>query len=237
MINISSIKDFILDLVFPNRCIMCDCLTYPFNNICDDCLNKLPWICGTICPICGMDSFECNCVSSGSNYFNGVFAPLYYENVVIDCLHRYKFNGYRNYYKELSYLLYHCFSEQKFDFEFDCITCIPMTVDKVKSRTFNQSELLAEKLSKYTGIDFIPDLLVKLYDTESQHLCNKIERSGNLFGVFDVNKNYDVYNKNILIIDDIKTSGNTLNECSKMLYLNGCANIYCEAVAIVKNIN
>lgn len=229
------IFELLLELLFPNRCIFCDELTFPFQNTCDLCLDTLPKISNEICLNCGNDKKYCKCNKSKSNFYEGIFSPFYYEDMVIDCLHRFKFSGNKNYYKVLAAYMYDSFKKMKFDFDFDYITSIPMTDKRLKERSYNQSSLIASELSILLNITYVPDLLKKIYETDSQHLCSKLERHGNLFGAFDVNNNYNINGKNILIIDDIKTSGVTLNECSKMLYLYGASHIYCETAAIVKS--
>ena len=111
---------------------------------------------------------------------------------------------------------------------FDYVTYIPMTEKQEKKRGYNQGRLLAKKLAELSSIPLGDKLIVKLYKTDTQHKCNNIsERYGNLLGAYDVNPEYDIVGKIILLVDDVKTSGATLNECSKMLYLNGAESVYC----------
>ena len=118
---------------------------------------------------------------------------------------------------------------------FDYVTYIPMRKHSAKKRGYNQSGLLAKRVAENINVPLCDDLLVKVYDTKVQRGCSKLERRGNLLGVFDVNNKYDVAGKCVLIIDDVKTSGATLSECGKMLYLNGASSVYCLTAALVNS--
>ncbi len=118
------------------------------------------------------------------------------------------------------------------DINFDWVTYIPMYKSKERKRGFNQSRLLAKELSKLCDIPFADKLLIKLYNTDNQHDCSGLERTGNLIGVFDVDEAFDLTDKTVLLIDDVKTSGATLNECGKMLYLNDVKSVICLTAAV-----
>lgn len=226
--------EYILSLFYPNRCCFCLNIIKPDKYICDQCENSLPFIDGEICELCGAKKSDCECKKSTAHFFEKICAPLYYEDNVKKCIRDYKFHDSKLTYKCLSELMAECCKKRYDDIHFDYITFIPMRKKKLRKRGYNQSGLLAMGISQSVGIPFVNDLLVKLYDTENQHDCDYFERMGNLFGVFDVNPKYDIKGKNILLVDDIVTSGVTLSECGKMLYLHGAEHIYCIAAAITR---
>ena len=79
-------------------------------------------------------------------------------------------------------------------------------------------------------------MILKIYPTRIQHKCvHWTERKGNLLGAFDVNQKYSVEGKRILLIDDVKTSGATLSECGKMLFLYDAESVYCLTAAVVNS--
>lgn len=160
---------------------------------------------------------------------------MYYDEAVRRCIHRFKFKGERNIYKPLAQLMVKTFYERFFDKSFDYITYVPMYPKRERERGFNQSQLLAKEIAKAVNIPLAEDMLVKIFDTNSQHECNASERTGNLIGVFDLNTEYDIAGKNILLIDDIKTTGATLNECGKMLYLYDANSVICLTAALRKS--
>lgn len=230
-----SFKDFatyFFSLFFPNRCIFCDRLIDPFEDYCDECENTVHFISGEICKRCGMEKADCNCKSKRSVGYDAVAAPLYYDGDVKSCIRRYKFKDRRNMSKALAKLMYGTLKERFADIDFDYVTYIPMFPKKERARGFNQSRLLAREISELSGIPFGDNMLIKLYDTDNQHDCTGLERTGNLIGVFDFSGNYDVKDKTVLLIDDVKTSGATLKECGKMLYLNDANSVICLTAAI-----
>lgn len=232
---IEIVSEYVFCLFYPNRCKFCSKITEPFEDVCEDCRDTLPWIDGEICKFCGSLKSDCGCKSRHSNFYDGITAPLYYVDSVKECIHNYKFNDDRLIYKCLADLMSRTCEERYSEVVFDYITYIPMRKNSKRKRGYNQSRLLAKRVAENLDIKFCDDLLVKLYDTKVQRGCSKLERKGNLIGVFDINKKYDVENKTVLIIDDVKTSGATLSECGKMLYLNGAACVYCLTAALVNS--
>ncbi len=232
---IEDVFEYILSLFFPNRCRFCDNVIQALDEICDDCMKSLPWINGEICSFCGSLKADCGCNGRHGQYYDGIVAPLYYTDTVRTCIHRYKFRDDKLLYKCLADLMSKACIERYGDIKFDYITYTPMIKKSQKKRGYNQSELLAGRIAENLDIPFAGSLLIKKYDTKFQRKCSGFERTGNIVGVFDVNDIYDVENKTILLIDDVKTSGCTLSECGKMLYLNGAQRVYCLTAALVKS--
>ncbi len=230
------ICDYILSLFYPKRCIFCEEIVDPFSHICSDCNKHLPKIEGEVCKLCGALKSDCVCKGRHGNYYDGVVAPLYYEDNVKNCIHRFKFYDERLNCEGLGDMMCQALKRYYSDIEFDFITYIPTRNKNLKKRGYNQSRLLAERVSENSGIPFGEEMLVKIYDTPYQRGITELERKGNVAGVFDVNiERYDVNNKNILLIDDVKTTGTTLSECGKMLYLAGANKVYCLTAAVVNS--
>lgn len=223
---------FVSSMFFPNRCIFCDEPIDPFEIICKQCSETVPFIRGELCTHCGAAKTDCNCNKKKSYYYDKVAASLYYEGNVKSCIHRFKFKDERRIAKSLARLMAQTLNNSFPDTSFDCITYIPMFKSKERKRGFNQSRLLASEISKLCNIPFADNMLIKLYDTDCQHDCSGLERTGNLIGAFDVNRKYNIADKTVLLIDDVKTSGATLNECGKMLYLNDVKSVICLTAAL-----
>ncbi len=229
---IKAVSAFISSLFFPNRCIFCNELIGPFEDYCSDCEETIPFIKGDICTHCGAAKKDCSCNKKKAVYYDKVASAMYYDEDVKKCIHRFKFRDERSISKPLARLMTETLEAYFGDISFDYITFIPMYKTKERKRGFNQSRLLAREISKLCDIPFADKMLVKLYDTDCQHDCSGIERTGNLIGAFDVNNKYQLEGKTILLIDDIKTSGATLNECGKMLYLYGVKSVICLTAAL-----
>ncbi|MGM0380113.1 MAG: ComF family protein [Bacillota bacterium] len=107
----------------------------------------------------------------------------------------------------------------------DYITYVPMTNDKKRLRGFNQSELIAKYLSSNLEIPCIK-LIKKTKKTKSLKNLGKSLRVKELKDAFYPNKDKNIESKNVLLVDDIFTTGTTLNECSKVIYENYLCNIF-----------
>ena len=225
---LKDIFEYFLSVFFPNKCIFCGELIGPFDEMCKDCKSSLPWIDGEICHYCGSSENDCYCKKRHGHFYDGIISPLYYVGNVRKCIHDLKFKDERHNADVFGNLMNQIRIKEYPNILFDYVTYIPMTEKQEKKRGYNQGRLLAKKLAELSSIPLGDKLIVKLYKTDTQHKCNNIsERYGNLLGAYDVNPEYDIVGKIILLVDDVKTSGATLNECSKMLYLNGAESVYC----------
>ncbi len=220
--------------LFPKRCAYC-CRRIPGNRlVCEKCRASLPRIDGEICSFCGRKKTDCGC-RRAEKYFDGIAAPFYFEGNVRKGIHAFKFskspqNG-EAYAAEMAKTVKERFPCVIFDF----VTEIPMMRDDIRSRGYDQGAILAKKVSELCGVEYLPGVLKKLYKTEKQHGLDIHLRRGNLTGVFDVADPDKVKDKTILLCDDISTSGETLNECAKMLWLCGAKEIYCITAALTRS--
>ena len=218
--------------LFPQRCAYCGKVTVAGTLMCRDCETALPRIKGKVCSACGRESEFCSC--KGEKYFTSIIAPFYYEGVVRRGLHVFKFRkGNQNgeaYCAEMEDAI----RKRYKNVSFDCVVSVPMTKSSIRKRGYDQVDLLCKNLSKRLDISYETDTLEKLYETEKQHGISYLFRKGNLTGVFEVTVPERINGKTILLCDDISTSGETFNECAKMLWLNGAKEIYCVSVALTK---
>ncbi len=104
---------------------------------------------------------------------------------------------------------------------------VPVPLDRLKriQREFNQSEILARKTAKALGIEYLPALRKK-HATDSQNRLSREEREMNLNGVFETVKTQKVFNKNILLVDDVLTTGATAREAARALKKQGAKNVF-----------
>lgn len=121
------------------------------------------------------------------------------------------------------------------DISFDYITCVPLRKFKEFIRGFNQSKLIASDIAKVLDVPFI-DCLLKTRYTGVQHHKSAAQRKADVFGAYDVKDEYKplIDGKTILLIDDVKTTASTLNECAKMLNIYNAKAVYVSTLAITK---
>ncbi len=223
--------DVILSTLFPHRCAYCAKVVSNDTYVCVHCEKDLPRITDEICNKCGREKKKCTC-KNAEKYFDGLTAPFYFKGNVRKGIHRFKFrhlvDSAEEFAREMSETVVKRYKGIRFDF----ITEVPLTEKSRRERGYNQCELLAEKLGKNLGVEYKKGALVKLFETKKQHLISPAFRKGNLCGVFDVTDPSSVEGKVILLCDDISTTGETFNECAKMLWLNGAKAVYCISVAL-----
>lgn len=229
-IDFQKLKKILLWLVFTNRCKYCNTLIKNGEEVCEQCRENLPEIKGEKCKYCGAEKKRCNCKKHRTEY-DGITAPFYYEDSIALAVRRFKFYGKDFLADILAEKMAECVKTDFKDIEFDFICYIPFTTSQKIQRKYNQSELLAEKLSEKLNIP-LSNILVKLFDTNSQHKMNLKYRAGNVFGVYDVNEKVDVTGKTILLVDDVRTTGATLNDSARILKIRGADKVYCTIIAV-----
>lgn len=222
----------LLYAVFPRRCELCGNVVALDIKRCDDCLN-LPKIEGDVCIHCGCAKADCICKKHKHEY-KRIVAPYYYQDYTVCCVHRFKFNGFQELATAMGKDIAECVNKSYADIDFDYVTFIPLSKKRFKKRGYNQAQLLAEQIGKELNIELKP-LLYKVFDNKSQRTQSHKQRKVNVYGVYDLLDNVDVTSKTILIVDDVKTTGSTLNECAKMLNIYGADKVYAATFAITKH--
>lgn len=209
-----------LNLIFPNVCGFCNKINK--NSLCINCGQKL-------------EKYKINCIKNHTNdrskYFDYLFCALKYENFVRDKIILYKFYEQSYLYKTFVKIIIKNKKIYRFLKLYDIIISVPMTETKKKIRGYNQSELIAKELAKSLGLIFAKDILVKVKETQTQSTLSKTQRKNNIKGAFQVLDKTKIENKKVVLIDDIYTTGNTVNECSRMLKKAGAKQIVVVTIA------
>ncbi len=218
-----------LDALFPPFCCSCGVLGF---ELCPDCINKIVLVDQRqICPICGDLSQKAkicqNCQRSRPN-FDQLLSWGEYSGVLRTAIKKLKFDhglGLARILSEPS--IKHI---KSWGIKIDHIVPVPLSNSRQKERGYNQSALLASLISKGLHTRFIMHSLTRVKETRSQVGLNSKERVSNVFDAFRTNDT-DNNNKSVLLIDDIATTGSTLNECAKALKIAGAREVFCFTVA------
>lgn len=236
------IKTMILDFLFPPRCAICGTVldvTNKERRLCPICKADIPFIKPERCQICGRhitEDFVCQrCKTTDFAFTKGVASFPY--AVMQAPIANLKFHGYRHDAENLSSLFYEYFYQNQPDWITwtDILTIVPLHENKQKQRGFNQVDLLCRELVEKTNMCYIPDLLQRSVDTVPQSSLQAEQRRENIRNVFVLQKNIDITEKHILLIDDIFTTGSTLHECSKALLRGGAAEVRVYCLAVVEH--
>lgn len=198
---------------FPQRCPYCGETVNVGKPACPECLAQFP------------ETIREGHAIGGYPYT----APFSYNGIFAEAVKRFKFNGHKEYAEKLALQITNAVSES-FDVEqIDYITCVPMHKKQLKERGYNQSELLAEWVSKQLNIPY-ETLLIKHKENLPQHSLTSSQKRDNVKGVYKAVNTDKIKGNNILIIDDILTTGHTLGECCRILSKAGGRKICCAAL-------
>lgn len=215
---------------YPDRCVFCGRVVDHGVSVCKKCRHQAEVITGAICFSCGKPKDKCKC-SGRRRFYDGIVAPFMYSGVVKAGIKRWKYGGRFKSAEFFAKAMKYVVDKNYENIHFDFICYVPQTAKEMEKRGYNQSEALASELSKLTGIP-AKGVLCKIFETNRQHDLPWYLKSGNVLGVFECTDTEGVKGKNILIADDIKTSGCTLGECAKILKLSGAEKVYCAVIAV-----
>lgn len=212
-------------IAFPERCAVCNAVIEPNQRYCSACSRAELRVEAPRCFNCGSGKKQCSCHRRRRHY-DAVLSVFYYKDRVKACFPAFK--------KREHYGAAECFAAEMAGlvreqaWQVDCITFAPSHPAALRERGFNPAELLATALGKELALPVKP-LLQKLYDTQPQKELPRMARSGNLLGAFDVTGSVDGIHR-VLLVDDVITTGSTLDECAKMLKLYGVDTVYAVTV-------
>lgn len=241
--QIINIKDFIkliekfLNVLYPPTCPVCgEILKVNNNQVCSKCKKKIKYIHEPACKKCGKAlAFEeqeyCYDCSRREHIFTRGVALWVYDENIKKSIYRFKYNNKREYAKIYAneIMLHH--GRQIIEWKADGIIPIPLHKSKIKSRGFNQAEVIAQELSKVLSIPCYNDCVIRTKKTLPQKALNNKQRINNLKNAFKI-KQDDVKLRKIILIDDIYTTGITIDSVSEVLIQIGVEKVYFITVSI-----
>lgn len=223
-----------LDFIYPRACVCCHCELFGESSIfCHDCENSLSHIQSPICPTCGSpvledhsDQNRCGNCPSGKHYFGNIRAELDYNDENVQrMIHTYKFEYIQPLAKDLSRYMIQTYDAHYANENIDAIVPVPLHKSRQRQREFNQSFLLAQYVAKHSDLPLQNDWIIRSRKTQPQTTLNLDERMKNIQNAFSVSKPDAVIDQTILLIDDVVTTGSTINELSRILHEHGAKRI------------
>ena len=163
-------------------------------------------------------------------YIERTVYSLFYNEYTRAKIYEYKYYNKSYLYKTFGEILKHTIEEVQFLGNIDIITFVPIHRRRKADRGYDQSELLAKYISDAINVPLSKGNLVRTRHTVAQNKLARSQRLENIRGAFRVKDGDEFYNKEILLIDDIITTGATLNECGKALLESGGKNVYAIAI-------
>lgn len=232
----TKIKTFLLNLLFPKFCLGCQ---KEGSFLCEDCKSLLDisefnyCLCEKDPKIVSLYTKLGKCGDCQNKKLSGLYFALpYKENPLTKKL--IFFFKYDPYIKELSktlsdILVEHFIKNNKNTNEVwgnSVLIPVPLDIKKLKSRGYNQSEELAKELSKTLSVPVFTNVLIKTKNTKPQMELNKQQREENLNNVFKIKNAPAVLKRKVFLIDDVYTTGSTMQECANVLRQNGAKEVW-----------
>lgn len=220
--------NFLLDLLFPPKCVLFDELLYDevFQEgpLCDrapgqcrECRQDLPWTTA--------DEPEKVCAPA-----TRCVAPLWYRDDVRTSFHCFKFKKRVSFARGYGKLMAQCVQD-RLGLDFDLICWAPVSAKRLEERGYDQSELLARELAETLDRPVVPVLRKIKHTVEQSKLEDKDDRAKNAAGAYECANPAAVQDKRVLLVDDIVTSGSTLSNCAQKLLEAGAKEVWAAALA------
>lgn len=208
--------DKILNVVYPIKCIECGKISE--KHLCNKCKAKL-----------GI-KLETNVDEYKNKAFHKHIYLFKYNGWIREKIIKYKFRDKAYLYRFFAEIIIEVNNQNKFLENYDYIVPIPISKKRKQERGYNQSQLIAKELTKKINNISVAKLINKKTDNKAQSTLNQKERESNVKGVYEINekeaeKYEEIINKNILLIDDIYTTGSTVNEVAMVLQNYGIKNV------------
>jgi ComF family protein len=222
------------DLVFPPRCITCGSLLtgegiHPF---CLSCTSRIHFIQSPLCTCCGMpfsagegrDHLCGDCVTA-EQHFKTARAVGKYEAVLLEAIHRFKYQGRVHVGEELGRYMAGCdYASFRID-DHTMLVPVPLHRKRLRERGFNQSVILAREVARRHSMPMNFNVLRRSVWTEPQVGLGKDARGANVRGAFEVKDREKIKGEKILLVDDVYTTGSTVRECARVLKAGGAAEV------------
>ena len=218
----NKIQSFLINIIYPNRCIFCNEVIEYDKISCNKCSEFVkPY-----------DIDDAICENNRSDSKIDMAICVYgYDMGVENAVRNLKFYGVKYNAAKMAEAIYNQIKTVIGEEPFDYVIPVPMTKKDKKKRGYNQSELICKSLSELYSMNYDNNILVKIIQNKKQHDLDKYDREKNIKNVYAVIDKDKINGKTILIIDDVYTTGATLRECAKELKQNGANKIYAAVYA------
>ena len=230
------VKESLLNLFFPRRCPVCDDIVPLAEGlICQGCRAKPQYIREPRCKRCGKQLSDdakvfCNDCMHRKHVFDYGYALYDYQSMR-KSIYRFKYHGRCEYARFYAEDIFEKLNEEIRLMDADSIVPVPIHASRKKNRGYNQAELIATELSRLTGIPNYPNLVKRVKKTVPQKELDIQERQNNLKKAFNISADVVKLNKTILV-DDIYTTGSTLDAVALELKRHGVQAVYFIALCI-----
>jgi len=228
-----------LDLLYPRNCVHCGAPSpEPMKYLCWDCLSDTPKVEPPFCAICGdpvagdiQHDYACFACARETPAFDRARSAVRYEGAVGDALRALKYGNALWVVQDMAELLLACVRAEYPGQPFDLVTAVPLHPVRRRERGFNQSALLGSAIARRLRMPFREGLIRRIRPTGTQTGLTAPQRTANVCGAFQVGLFARPAEQRILLVDDVMTTGATVNACAKALKKGGAAAVHVVTVA------
>lgn len=205
----------ISEAIFPVNCLVCDDKK---GWLCPKCLKKIEYINSNSCPFCNkLTRYGQVCPNCKRNHhLNGLIAACYFNEPIKKLIYQYKYRKARDISKLLSRIIIEKITGHKIaEKENTIVVPIPLHPLSKTKRGFNQAQLIAKDVSTKLKLNYQPEIIKRVKLTKTQAKLTREERKENIKDAFSLTNKINLKNKDIILIDDVFTTGATLEEAAR----------------------
>ena len=212
--SIKTVFSGVIDLFWPPHCAICNSRTEN-SPLCDDCFSKIPREKGFFCAECGNALISGLCSLHSEQTYPGYLPVFHFCDVVRDCIHMLKYSNRRDIGEFFGEIMFQKALETDEFAGINGLVPIPLHGARKRDRGYNQSEVMANRISKLCGVPVLTKGIRRVKNTTSQTKLNHDERHENMSGAFKID--IDLTGKHFIIIDDVITTGATTRELARTI--------------------
>ncbi len=236
--RVGNVFSAVLDVFYPPRCVYCTVgpATEGGPFLCGPCRDGIVFIEGNYCFQCGFPAdisydypnaeFKCGRCRKGSYVFDQARSLGIYDSALKTLIHHFKYRKQPGVMKEIASLMDTHWSVSGENYHGFHIVPVPLHKDKLRERGFDQSYLIARHMAGRLELPFWDDLLMRVKATESQTIKRKSERQKNIQAAFALTRPEEARGQDILLVDDVFTTGSTANEAAKVFKRAGAGRVH-----------
>jgi ComF family protein len=222
--KLTKLKGIALDLLFPRWCVGCG---REGDFLCSDCFKSLARITPPLCPRCGrpqLNAVLCPVCVGWPASIDGIRAPFRFDGAIRQAIHELKYNNLRAIAPLMGQWLADYLAANPLPVE--VLVPVPLHRKRLRERGYNQSRLLALELANLSGLPLVEDCLVRdIYTTPQARTLNVDERRSNVADAFSC-RDHRLQGRAVLLIDDVATSGATLDAGARALKASGASSVW-----------
>jgi ComF family protein len=231
--RIMKFRSTLFQFFLPPQCPCCEkFLEEGQQGVCPNCLSEIHWIVPPFCSICGIpfiskeiEDHPCGACMTHRKYFTIARALGTFEGSLQEAIYRWKYEGKTYLTPFLAEWMAEGLNRYWEPDSHDLLIPVPLHPQRLRQRGFNQALLLVKELSRQTGIPYPKTILQKKKSTIPQVNLSGVEREKEVRGTFHVIGREGLLGKSVLLVDDVYTTGATVNECSKVLLRGGAERV------------